>query len=155
MSSALDGPRFDESTDQAAAVEPARTVEGFLDALHRSDLDALAALTDEHIVYDNVGWPTIHGRNRMLDAFRGMVQRNGCINVKIHRIATEGSAVITERTDAVIFGRFRIQFWVCGVFEVQDGQVTLWRDYFDLFDVLKATARGVLAMAVPSLRQRF
>ena len=47
--------------------------------------------------------------------------------VKIHRIAAEGATVLTERTDALIFGPLRLQFWVCGVFEVHDGRITLWR----------------------------
>jgi limonene-1,2-epoxide hydrolase len=41
---------------------------------------------------------------------------------------------------------------VCGVFEVRDGRITLWRDYFDMYDMLKATVRGVLGLVVPSLR---
>lgn len=154
MPSALNESPADESTAQLAATEPARTVERFLDALHSSDLDELEALTDEHIVYDNVGWPTIRGRERMIEAFRGMVRRNGGINVKIHRIAAEGSTVITERTDAVVFGRFRMHIWACGVFEVHNGKVTLWRDYFDMLNVFKAATRGLLAMAMPSLQQR-
>jgi limonene-1,2-epoxide hydrolase len=39
---------------------------------------------------------------------------------------------MTERTDSIIIGRFRAEFWVCGVFEVHDGKITLWRDYFDV-----------------------
>jgi limonene-1,2-epoxide hydrolase len=46
-----------------------------------------------------------------------------------------------------------VQFWVCGVFEVHDGRITLWRDYFDFYDFTKAILRGVLGMAVPSLRR--
>jgi limonene-1,2-epoxide hydrolase len=74
--------------------------------------------------------------------------------VKIHRIAAEGDTVLTERTDALIIGRLRLQFWVCGVFEVHAGRITLWRDYFDMFDFLvKAPLRGLAATVVPSLRQ--
>jgi limonene-1,2-epoxide hydrolase len=73
--------------------------------------------------------------------------------VKIHRIATEGDAVLTERTDALVIGPLRLQFWVCGVFEVHDGRITLWRDYFDFFDMAKATVRGISATVFPSLRQ--
>ena len=65
-----------------------------------------------------------------------------------------GSTVLTERTDALVFGRVRLQFWVCGVFEVTDGRITLWRDYFDMFDFTKALARGVLGAVVPTLRPR-
>jgi len=41
------------------------------------------------------------------------------------------------------------------VFEVHDGRITLWRDYFDFFDMLKATARGLAALVLPSLKASF
>jgi len=72
--------------------------------------------------------------------------------VKIHRIAADGSAVLTERTDALIFGPLRIQFWACGIFEVRNGRITLWRDYVDIYDMLKATLRGLVALVVPPLK---
>jgi limonene-1,2-epoxide hydrolase len=31
----------------------------------------------------------------------------------------------------------------------------LWRDYFDFFDMFKATLRGVVALALPSLKPSF
>ena len=70
-------------------------------------------------------------------------------------IAADGAAVLTERTDALIFGPLRLQFWICGVFEVHNGRITLWRDYFDLFDMFKATVRGLAGLVVPSLRATF
>ena len=75
--------------------------------------------------------------------------------MKIHRIAADGAAVLTERTDALIFGPLRLQFWVCGVFEVHDGRITLWRDYFDFFDMFKATLRGLAALWCRRSRRRF
>jgi limonene-1,2-epoxide hydrolase len=41
---------------------------------------------------------------------------------------------------------------VCGVFEVHNGRITLWRDYFDMWNFTKALVRGVIGMAVPALR---
>jgi len=76
--------------------------------------------------------------------------------VKFHRVAVDGANVLTERTDALIFGPIRLQFWVCGTFEVHNGQITLWRDYFDSLDVLvKAPLRAVAAMVIPALRPSF
>jgi limonene-1,2-epoxide hydrolase len=72
--------------------------------------------------------------------------------VKTHRIAVNGSSVLTERTDVLQFGPLRLQFWVCGVFEVHNGRITLWRDYFDMWNFTKALARGVIGVAVPALR---
>ena len=57
--------------------------------------------------------------------------------------------MLTERTDALIFGPLRLQFWVCGAFEVHAGRITLWRDYFDFFDFVKGTAAGLGRDGVP------
>ena len=87
--------------------------------------------------------------------FRRMEGGKTAFEVKIHRIAADGAAVLTERTDALIIGPLRLQFWVCGVFEVHDGRITLWRDYFDFFDMFKATARGLAGLVLPSLKATF
>jgi limonene-1,2-epoxide hydrolase len=61
--------------------------------------------------------------------------------------------VLTERTDVMVFGPFILQIWVCGVFEVRNGKITLWRDYFDVLDMAKAALRGVAGMAIPPLQR--
>ena len=144
----------EQPTDQrtiSSQIDNAHTVEVFLAALQDQDIDAAGAVLDEHLVYQNVGFPTIRGRARAMKLFRGMEGRAG-FEVKTHRIAVNGSTVLTERTDALVFGRVRLQFWVCGVFEVTDGRITLWRDYFDMFDFTKALARGVVGAVIPALR---
>jgi limonene-1,2-epoxide hydrolase len=141
-----------ELTETAGA--NTRTVEGFLNALQDSDFEAAEAALDDNLVYENVGLPTIRGRARAMKLFRQMEGR-AAFEVKIHRIAADGAAVLTERSDALIFGPLRLQFWVCGVFEVHDGRITLWRDYFDFFDMLKATARGLVGLVLPSFKASF
>ncbi|HEX7322209.1 MAG TPA: limonene-1,2-epoxide hydrolase [Mycobacterium sp.] len=135
-------------------VDNTRTVETFLNALAEDDLDTAGAALADDVVYQNVGLPTINGRQRTISLFRRMQGRAG-FQVKIHRIAADGSAVLTERTDALIVGPLRLQFWVCGVFEVNDGRITLWRDYFDFLDMFKATLRAVAGVMFPSLRASF
>jgi limonene-1,2-epoxide hydrolase len=141
-------------TDQiytGSDVDNAHTVEVMLSALQNQDIDGVGAVLDDNLVYQNVGFPTIRGRARALKLFRGMEGRLG-FEVKIHRIAVNGSSVLTERTDALVVGPLRVQFWVCGVFEVHNGRITLWRDYFDMWDMTKALARGVLGAVVPALK---
>ncbi|VAZ74244.1 limonene-1,2-epoxide hydrolase family protein [Mycobacterium persicum] len=128
-----------------------RTVEGFLNALQNADFDAVAAAFDDNLVYENVGFSRIRGGRRTVKLLRKMEGRVG-FEVKIHRIAADGAAVLTERTDALILGRLRLQFWVCGVFEVHDGKITLWRDYVDVYDMTKALLRGLAALVIPQLR---
>ena len=134
-------------------VDNAHTVEVFLSALQDEDYDGAAAVLDENVVYQNVGFSNMRGRARVMRVMRGMEGRMG-FEVKIHRIAVNGTTVLTERTDALVFGPVRVQIWACGTFEVRNGRITLWRDYIDLWDMLKATGRGVLGAVVPGLRPK-
>lgn len=131
------------------------TVEKFLNSLRDKDLDTADALLADDLVYQNVGFPTIHGRRRAIKLFRGMQRPSMGFDVKIHRSAADGDTVLNERTDVLVFGPLRLVFWVCGVFEVHDGRITLWRDYFDNVDFVKALVRGTAAIAVPSLQRTF
>ena len=144
-----------ETTSAVDTTANARTVETFLYALQDEDFDTAESKLADNIQWQNVGMPTIRGRDRIIKIFRSGQGRMG-FEVKIHRIAAEGNAVLTERTDALIFGPLRLQFWVCGTFEIHDGRITLWRDYLDFFDFfVKAPLRGLAAIVVPSLRQSF
>ncbi len=134
-------------------VDNAHTVEVFLSALQDEDFDTAAAQLDDDIVYQNVGFSNMRGRARVMKLMRGMEGRMG-FEVKTHRIAVNGSSVLTERTDALVLGPVRIQIWACGIFEVRNGRITLWRDYIDLWDLLKATGRGLVGAVVPGLRPR-
>lgn len=145
------GGRMTQTTP-AATQTNAEIVETFLYALQAEDMETADSLLDDNLVYENVGLPTIHGRARAMKLFRPMKKSPVSFEVKFHRLVGEGSTVLNERTDALVIGPVRLQFWVCGVFEVHDGRITLWRDYFDMFDMVKATVRGLLGAAIPALR---
>ena len=140
-----------EPTSTMASTDNALAVENFLNALQDQDFATFERLLDADIVYQNVGLPTVRGGARVAKMMRAVEGRMG-FEVKFHRNVAEGATVLNERTDAIVFGPLRLQFWVCGVFEVHDGRITLWRDYFDTFDMFKATLRGLVGVVVPSLR---
>ncbi|MDT5109577.1 MAG: limonene,2-epoxide hydrolase [Mycobacterium sp.] len=143
----------EQTTSTSSALDNARIVEDFLKALEHQNFETFDALLADDVVYQNVGLPTVRGRERVVKMMRGMEGRMG-FEVKFHRNVAEGSTVLNERTDAMIIGPVRLQFWICGVFEVHDGRITLWRDYFDLFDCTKALVRGIAGAVVPALRPR-
>lgn len=143
-------------TATTAVDDNADKVQKFLFALADEDFDTFERLAAPELIWQNVGLPSIRGRSRILKLLRGGQGKFG-FAVKFHRVAADGGTVLTERTDAIILGPVRLQFWVCGVFEINDdGQITLWRDYFDVFDFLvKATLRALPGVLVPSLRPKF
>jgi limonene-1,2-epoxide hydrolase len=132
--------------------DPQAVVETFLGALVARDLDTAADLLDERVVYVNVGLPALRGRRRAIGFLRPLTRRGVALEIYVHAIAANGPTVLTERTDALTIGRCRMQFWVTGRFDVQDGRIVLWRESFDYLDALRAFVRGVLGVLIPMLR---
>jgi len=143
------------SPESSVTATPVDVVRTFLYAFADGDVETAIDLVAEDLVYENVSLPPIRGKQRFSAGARRFAERGLGFDVRIHRIAEDGATVLTERTDALSFGRYRSQFWVCGTFEVHDGLITLWRDYFDWGDVAVGSVRGLLAVVVPSLRAGF
>jgi limonene-1,2-epoxide hydrolase len=139
-------------TGATPPTDPQLVVEAFLAALADSDLDEAAVLVDDHIDYVNVGLPRVKGRAQMTRVFELFEHPAFGFEVYLHSVSAEGPVVLTERTDVILLGPVRIQFWVWGRFDVHNGRITLWRDSFDFVDVLRGTVRGLLAVVVPKLR---
>ena len=138
--------------DATDASDPQAVVEAFLAAMAAGDARAASALVAEDILYVNVGMPPIRGRSQVDKVLHLLDRPGNGLEGYLHAISTEGDVVLTERTDVLLKGSLRVQFWVWGRFEVRDGKVTLWRDSFDYVDILRGFVRGLVAMVVPSLR---
>ncbi|MFN2591099.1 MAG: limonene-1,2-epoxide hydrolase family protein [Actinomycetota bacterium] len=118
---------------------PTEVVTAFLGAITRADYDRAFELVTDDLEYDNVPVPVIHGAaeaRMFLENFLSAVDETEWV---VHRLMADGDAVFTERTDRFRFGDRWIDLPVAGVFELRDGKIALWRDYFDL-----QTALGVM-----------
>jgi limonene-1,2-epoxide hydrolase len=135
-------PAATVSTAAGSTAGSVATVKAFLDALGRLDTDAALALLAEDVVYQNVSLPKANGKAavaKQLGLFGRYCSAFEAIN---HRIVGDGDTVLTERTDIIEIGRVRSEFWVCGTFEVRDGKIVLWRDYFDWANFIAGAAKG-------------
>lgn len=139
-----------ETDPTPTVTDPAAVVTTFLAALERLDLDGACACLAPDVVYQNVSLPTARGKDATRRVLGLLTGRATAFAAETHRIAADGPVVLTERTDTLALGRLRVSFWVCGTFEVHDGRITLWRDYFDWAAVTGAAAVGV-GRAVSSL----
>ncbi len=155
MAEALSEAEGGQASPRESHSTPAQLVERFLDLLRAEDIDGAAALLAVDVEYVNVGLPTVHGRERVRRLLRATLGLDGAgFEVYLHTISADGPSVLTERTDVMKFGRLRIQFWVCGRFDVHDGQIVLWRDYFDQMNFWVATGRGLLGTIFPMVRAK-
>ncbi|WP_132993246.1 limonene-1,2-epoxide hydrolase family protein [Gordonia zhaorongruii] len=133
--------------------KPIDLVQSFFIRLAGGDVDAALDGVDENIVYTNVSLPAVRGKRRFASLMRVL---GGRIGFDVDLLAISGDdngVVLTERIDELSVGRLHIRFWVCGRFEVTEGRITVWRDYFDYFDCTKAVLRGIAGVAVPSLNR--
>lgn len=144
---ARDGTGNQPSGDATAS--PADVVLRLLGLLQAGDVEAATDLLAPGVSYANVSLPTIVGRENVRRVLRTALRPRAKFEVHIHSVAVAGQTVLTERTDALLYGPMRVQFWVCGRFDIVDGNVVLWKDYFDWASFLVAILRGLLGVVVP------
>ncbi|MBX6388504.1 MAG: nuclear transport factor 2 family protein [Frankia sp.] len=122
--------------------EAKETVTEFLAALEALDIDAALALVADDVIYQNVPLPPARGRAAVEKQLRWLARHSTGFEARVRHIAADGPVVLTERTDVLRSGAWSASFWVCGTFEVRDGRIVLWRDYFDWATFLAASVRG-------------
>lgn len=120
-------------------MNPSEVVTAFIGAIERGDYDGAFALVTDDLEYDNVPVPAIHGAAQARAWLEGFLAHVDEIEWKIHRLIADGDVVVTERTDRFRFKDRWVDLPVAGVFELRDGKIALWRDYFDLQTALGAT----------------
>jgi limonene-1,2-epoxide hydrolase len=126
-------------------------VQSFLSALERNDREAAFSLLAEEVVYQNVPFPADRGKQAVLRTFARFDKVVTSLRVEMKNIAQNGDIVLTERVDVLDGPMIHLDIWVCGTFEVKNGKITLWRDYFDLAEVtgklLASPFRKLLGLA--------
>ena len=107
-------------------------VNGFIAAIEGGDLDAALGYLSAGCEYDNVPMSKVIGHDAIRETLTMFVGPDKKTDFEVVRQAATGNVVINERIDRIeVFGK-RVEIPVAGVFEVADGKITLWRDYFDL-----------------------
>ncbi|MGH6614572.1 limonene-1,2-epoxide hydrolase family protein [Sphingomonas sp.] len=107
-----------------------QTVLAFVAAWNTLDEERIYGLMADDIVYHNMPMRPVVGREAVRAHLAGWPV-DACEWIVSH-IATRGAVVLTERVDHFVRGMDRITVPVMGAFEVADGRIAQWRDYFDM-----------------------
>ena len=125
------------------ASENLETVRRFCDAFSRRDADEILEYFTEDAVYHNMPMPPVKGKAGIKTVFDMFLKPSESVEFIILRIAEgEDGAVLTERLDKFALGGKNIELPVMGVFELRDGKIDAWRDYFDMAAWTRQTAGG-------------
>jgi limonene-1,2-epoxide hydrolase len=111
---------------------PEEIVNAFIAAIERVDIDTAASLAAENISYENVPMQPIVGRAALKAALGAFLGATTDVDWRILRQVAVGNVVVNERIDRFEVNGGWLELPVAGFFEVNDGCITLWRDYFDL-----------------------
>lgn len=122
-------------TDQT--MPPIETVKAFLDAFALMDFDQALDHLAADCEYTNIPMGSVHGHDgvrSVLEPFFAPIHENEFV---ILRTAESGPVVFAERLDKHRLDHGWRNLEVNSVFEVHDGLITVWRDYFDLATAAK------------------
>jgi limonene-1,2-epoxide hydrolase len=103
----------------------------FIAAWPTGDATTLSRFFSENAEYCNGPFDPVHGRQAIVADFARMMSLGGEVEAEIRHLLTDGAIVMTERVDYVRSGGTTAGLKIAGVFEVHDGVITAWRDYFD------------------------
>ena len=104
----------------------------FIDAWNRMDWDAVVSTFSEDVVYHNIPMEVLQGKAAVAEFITTGMDLDS-VDWQVLSIAENGNKVLTERVDNFcLAGGKTISIPVMGTFEIVNGQITAWRDYFDL-----------------------
>jgi limonene-1,2-epoxide hydrolase len=109
-------------------------IDRFVAAWSSMDVDRIMDFFADDAVYTNVPIdPPNEGAEairKTIEGFVGMAQKVEF--VVHHQTENDRGVVMNERTDRFLIGDKWAEAPVMGVFEVADGKIRAWRDYFDM-----------------------
>ena len=120
----------------AAAPRSAHDNEGvvrrFVEAWSRLDPVELAAYFTEDGTYHNMPLAPISGRAHIEAMIRNFTASWTDTRWEILTLVSAGNVVVAERIDRTRAGDRSVELPIVGVFELEQGRIKTWRDYFDL-----------------------
>jgi limonene-1,2-epoxide hydrolase len=103
------------------------------------DPEELAGYFTEDAVYHNIPMEPVQGRDAIEQFIANFVAGFDGIDFQVHRQVSDGELVMNERTDVMRRkGGEPIPLPVTGVFEIENGRIKAWRDYFDMATITSA-----------------
>jgi len=118
----------------------AEIIREFFEAWSRLDPEELASYFTEDGVYHNVPVGPVAGRANVQQMIAGFIASWTETRWEVLHILSAGDVVIAERVDRTRAGDKAVDLPCVGVFEMKNGKISVWRDYFDLATYTKAMA---------------
>ena len=113
-----------------------QVVRDFCATASTRDPEVLRAFFSDDVVYHNIPMDPAEGIEATMAVINMFVGICEGLEFEVHHLASDGSTVLTERTDTFTMkGKTAPLPLMAVAFHVVDGKITAWRDYFDMGQV--------------------
>jgi limonene-1,2-epoxide hydrolase len=112
-----------------------RIVREFCDAFGKHDAEALRPFFTDDVVYHNIPMDPAVGIDATIAFIVGFFAMSEGMVIETTHLAVRDNVVLTERIDTFTMGEKEAALPVMGTFEIRDGKISAWRDYFDLAQI--------------------
>ena len=112
--------------------DPISLVREFCDSWATGDLDAIMTFFASDAVYHNIPVDPVVGTDAIRATIAGFTTGVQSVEFRVLHLAASDQVVLTERVDVFEFPKGTIELPVSGTFEIADGKIAAWRDYFDM-----------------------
>ena len=109
-----------------------QTIKAFIAAWSNLDVDELVGYFCEDGIYYNMPAQPVQGHEKLKLFIEGFIAKWTKTTWETLNIIGEGNLVIVERLDRTEVGDIKVDLPCCGVFEMEEGKIKIWRDYFDM-----------------------
>jgi limonene-1,2-epoxide hydrolase len=110
----------------------------FIDAWSSLDAERLAGYFTDDGTYHNMPAQAVSGRENVEKFIAGFLATWTETQWDVLNIVGDGDLVIAERLDRTKTTAGDVDLPCVGVFEMEDGRIKVWRDYFDLGTYMNA-----------------
>ena len=110
--------------------DPETIVRDFCAAWPERNVEKLLGYFTDDALYHNMPMEPVTGKSGIREVLNLFIPAED-VEAEITLLATRGNVVFTERIDRMTFGGKKVVLPCAGVFEIRDGKIAAWRDYFD------------------------
>ena len=117
--------------------ESEKVVKAFMDTWTHGDVDETVGYLAEDVYYLNIPMEPIKGRAKAREFLAPFFTKDPLIvpfevHTEIKQTLSNGGVVMQERVDHFKIAGKEWALPVVGIFEVKNGKIAVWKDYFDM-----------------------
>ena len=109
-----------------------QVIREFVAAWSNLDADELVSYFSEDGIYFNIPSVPVQGTDNLKKFIAGFISNWTKTDWDIVSLLAAGDLVMVERLDRTVAAGKNVDLPCFGVFEMQNGKIKVWRDYFDM-----------------------